>query len=132
MENISDIRIEGIDENRPPSMEYKTYINLFFKLNHQAPNLWCEEFNALMSKHPSKPKIDVEEGMYIETWVKSPGEIATQLDLLKQAVTTATEQYIELIRQSTQAPDMDELTEAGLNSPQGKLNKMIEGLNFDA
>jgi len=132
MENISDIKIEGIDEDRAPSVEHKTYINMFFKLNQKVSATWCEQFNTLMSKHPSKAKVDPEEGQYIETWVKSPGEIAPHLELLKKAVKTATELYAEQIRLSTLAPTSDELTDAGKNSPQGKLNTIIEGLNFDS
>ena len=86
MEGISDIRIEGIDENRPPSAKHATYINLFFKLNHQAPSGWCTEFNELMSKDPSKPKIDASEGLYIETWVKSSSYIVQHLEDWDSAV----------------------------------------------
>ncbi|MCW8962685.1 MAG: hypothetical protein OQL16_02730 [Gammaproteobacteria bacterium] len=130
MENISDIKIESIDESRPPSVEHKTYINLIFKLNHQAPSLWCALFNTIMSKHPSKAKLDIEEGIHIETWVKSPGEIAAHLELLKEAVSSATAEYIEQIRLSTLVPDTGDSSEVGADSPQGKLNKIIDELDF--
>ena len=131
MDNISDVKIEGIDEARAPSVEHKTYINLIFKLSTQVPALWCEQFNTLMSKHPSKAKVDMEEGQYIETWVKSPAEIPPHLELLKKAVKTATELYVEQIRLSTLAPSSDELSDAGANSPQGLLNTIIADLDFD-
>jgi len=131
MEGISDIKIEGMDENRPPSAEHKTYINLFFRLNHQAPDPWCEVFNTLMAKHPSKPSIDTGEGVYIETWVKSSGEISAHLEQLKAAVTSCTNQYIENIRRNTQVADSDGDSRIDINSPQGQLNRIISELNFD-
>ena len=131
MEGISDIKIDGIDENRPPNAEHKTYINIFFKLNHQAPDLWCTVFNSLMSKHPSKPNINVEEGLFIETWVKSAAEIPSHLEQLKKAVSGSIEQYIENLRCATQAASSDDDSTVDENSQQGKLNKIINALNFD-
>ena len=37
MEGISDIRISGMDENRPPRIGKEPYINLYFRLVHKAP-----------------------------------------------------------------------------------------------
>ena len=67
MKGISDLRIIGIDERRPPIIRKEPYIDLYFKLSHQAPADWCNDFNALLSKHPSAPKINPKEGLYIES-----------------------------------------------------------------
>ena len=71
MEGISDIKITGIDEKRPPVIRKEPYIDIFFKLSHQAPADWCKDFNALLSNHPTAPKIKEKEGLYIEGWVRT-------------------------------------------------------------
>lgn len=131
MEGISDIRIEGIDNKRPPRIQHKSYIDLFFRLNHQAPIKWCEEFNNIMSGHPCKPRIEAREGLYIQTWVRSVDEIIEHLEQLKEAVSSCTTKYIEKIetRDRAAAAGMDKSTEN--DSPQSRLNKVISELNFD-
>ena len=57
MEGISDIKIIGVDETRPPIIRKEPYIDIFFKLSHQAPSDWCSDFNSLKAKHPSCEKI---------------------------------------------------------------------------
>ena len=131
MEGISDIKIEGIDEKRPPNAEHKLYIDLFFRLNHQAPNSWCEDFNSLMSSHPSKPKIKPNEGFYIQTYVRSAEEIAGHLEQLKKTVVTCTSQYIEKIERGKHQSNTGADKQVDENSPQGRLNKIIAELNFD-
>ena len=129
MEGISDLKINGIDATRPPRIQKQPYINLFFKLSHKAPPDWCQEFNSLMSKHEYTPKINTEEGLFIETWVRSPEEIVPHLQLLKKAVTKCSEIYIEninrRIRESAGA-----YASVNDNSPQGRLNKIIAELDF--
>ena len=44
MEGISDIKICGIDETRPPMIKKEPYIDLNFKLIHKAPKDWCNDF----------------------------------------------------------------------------------------
>lgn len=131
MEGISDIKIDGIDPNRPPSAKQARYIDLFFKLNHKAPSAWCGIFNDQMHRHPSKPKIDLTEGLYIETWVKSADQIAAHLEQLKAAIKATTTQYIQKIELSRKAAIAGERAAADDNSPQGKLNRIVDALNFD-
>jgi hypothetical protein len=131
MEGISDIKIIGIDEKRPPVIRDKPYIDLFFQLSHQAPSDWCADFNALMSKHPGSPKIKQKEGLYIESWVKTPELIVDYLELLKKNVTLCSNLYIERIEQAardTKSTDVSGVTE---DSPQGRLNKIIAELVYD-
>jgi hypothetical protein len=131
VEGISDIKIIGIDEKRPPIIRNEPYIDLFFKLSHQAPADWCSDFNSLMSKHPGSPKIKQQEGLYIESWVKTPDAIVAYLEQLKAKVAECSVMYIDRIEQSardTRTVDPSQVVET---SPQGRLNKIIAELVFD-
>lgn len=132
MEGISDLKIVGIDERRPPMIRKQPYIDIFFKLSHQAPADWCTDFNNLLSKHPSTPKIDSREGLYIEGWVRTPDAVVEFLDQLKTTVTECTRLYIERIElaaRNTGDQNSQLATETG---EQGRLNKIIAGLEFDS
>ena len=130
MEGISDIRISGVDEMRPPRIQKEPYINLFFKLIHKAPKRWCEEFNQLVAKRKYPVKIDPSAGLFIETWVRKPEEIEEILDGLKQAVGTCNLEYVARIQAETSsALDLDHRLAA--SGEQGRLNEIIAGLNFD-
>lgn len=131
MDGISDIKITGIDETRPPIIRKEPYIDIYFKLSHQVPVEWCKDFNALLSKHPTAPKIKEKEGVFIEAWVRSPDEIVALLDQLKQKVAECNRLYIERVeislRNSNDANAL--LTQQG-GGEQGRLNRIIAGLDF--
>jgi hypothetical protein len=130
MEGISDIRVSGIDEQRPPQIQKEPYINLFFKLNHKAPVKWCEGFNQLFSKADYSVKIEPAAGLFIETWVRKPEEIDAALAGLKEAVTTCTLEYIARIQAEAEAvTNLDHASDD--QGEQGRLNKIIADLNFD-
>lgn len=131
MEGISDIRIIGIDETRPPRIRKEPYINLFFKLSHKAPETWCQDYNTLVQNLHFPAKIEPAEGLIIETWVRKPDEIAATLDELKQAVATCTKEYIERIEAESRAAaeNVSDTTED--EGEQGRLNRIIAGLKFD-
>ena len=131
MEGISDIRICGIDETRPPIIRKEPYIDLFFKLSHQAPADWCSDFNRLLSKHPSTPKIKEKEGLYIEAWVRSPDEIVDFLEQLKITVNRCTYEYIERIEQSARNTGDANANLAQEGGEQGRLNRIIAELNYE-
>jgi len=130
MEGISDIKISGIDEMRPPRIRKEPYINLFFKLAHKAPKEWCIDFNHLVSKGEYSAKIEPATGLFIETWVRKPEEIERALQGIKSAISTCKEEYIaRILAEANTAAEMgDELEESG---EQGRLNRIIAGLNFD-
>jgi hypothetical protein len=130
MEGISDIRIVGIDETRPPKIGKEPYIDLYFRLAHKAPSDWCQEFNDLLSGHPYAPKIRRDEGLYIETWVRTIDEIDDQLREIKQAVTQCTRQYIEKIQVIARNRDAGNDLLQREDGPQGQLNRIIAGLDF--
>jgi len=131
MEGISDIRIIGIDKTRPPVIRKEPYIDIYFKLSHQAPVEWCKDFNALLSKHPTAPKIKEKEGLFIEAWVRTPDEIITLLDRLKETVIECTRLYIERIEQLRKNASSENALLAQQDSgEQGRLNKIIAALDF--
>ena len=131
MEGISDLKIIGIDDRRPPLIRKEPYIDVVFKLSHQAPADWCRDFNELMAKHPATPKINEKEGLYIEAWVRDPDVIAEFLELLKKTVIECSRQYITRIELKSQnAGDANALL-AKETGEQGRLNRIIAGLDFD-
>ena len=130
MEGISDIKITGIDERRPPRIRKEPYIDLCFRLTHKAPLDWCQDFTDYQSKASSPAKIDTKECLYIETWVRTQEEIVGHLLALKQAVAACNTRYIEKIQASERdrGNSIDDLAkEAG---PQGQLNRLIAALDF--
>jgi len=131
VEGISDIKIIGIDNKRPPIIRKEPYIDIVFKLSHQAPMDWCKEFNALLSKHPSTPRIKDKEGLYIEAWVRTPDEIAALLKQLKDTVAECSRQYIERVELSLRnAGDANALLAQQGAGEQGRLNRIIADLDF--
>ena len=132
MEGISDIKIIGVDEKRPPRILKEPYIDLFFKLSHKPPLDWSKDFKELMADHPSKAKVDEKNGLFINGWVRTPDEIASFLDLLKQKVEQCSRQYINRIESSVRASgESNESMVQEETGEQGRLNKIIAGLKFD-
>ncbi len=130
MEGISDIKITGIDEQRPPKIRKEPYIDLVFKLSHKAPSDWCKDFNDSLSKNTYAPKINLDDGLYIQTWVRSIDEIVGLLQLLKKSVTECTEHYIEKVQRAAHTADgQNSLLKEG-GGEQGRLNAVIAGLDF--
>ncbi len=130
MEGISDIRIIGIDEKRPPRIRKEPYIDLYFRLSHKAPLDWCQDFTELQASQEGASKIDTDECLYIETWVRTPGEIAARLQMLKQAVADCSARYIERIRAHERDRDGDNDQLQKEEGPQGQLNRIVAGLDY--
>ena len=132
MEGITDIKIVGMDDNRPPRIGKEPYIDLFFRLSHKAPLEWCIGFNELLVKHEYTPKIKTNEGLFIEAWVRRPDEIAGLFKTIKEKVTECTAQYIENIAvHQRDAASNSALAQKEGDGEQGRLNKVIAGLDFD-
>jgi len=131
VEGISDIRIIGIDDKRPPKIRKEPYIDVIFRLSHQAPADWCRDFNALLSKHPSAPKLKEKEGLYIETWVRTPEEIAILLEHLKEKVAQCSRLYIERVERSIRsAANVNASVSLEDEGAQGRLNRIVAALDF--
>jgi hypothetical protein len=131
MEGISDIKIISIDEMRPPVIRKEPYIDLFFKLSHQAPSEWCRDFNNLLADHASKPNIKEKEGLYIELWVRTPDEIVAVFEIIKETVETCTREFIE--RKELAARDAGDanMSDSEASGEQGRLNRILASLDFD-
>lgn len=130
MEGISDIRIVGIDEKRPPRIRKEPYIDLVFRLSHSAPADWCQDFVELQAKKDYAAKINLDECLYIETWVRTPGEVVGQFEALKLAVADCTARYIAKIEATDLARDGGNEDLKNEQGPQGELNRIIAGLDF--
>lgn len=131
MEEISDIRIIGLDEKRPPRIRKEPYIDLFFKLSHQAPKEWCEDFNKLTAKLDPGITINKKEGLFIDTYVRDMNNIQSHLDEIKKKIAACNQQYIEAIRQRELAAAGKVAGLQGEGGPQGQLNSIVAALVFD-
>lgn len=127
MEGISDIHIIGFDPTRPPLAQKQPYINLYFELAHKAPEDWCRSFNDMTTKKKYTTRIDPAKGLIIETWVRKPDEIEAVLEGLKATVRECNDAYVERIRQAASAGNVTVTEDDG---EQGKLNRLIAGLDF--
>lgn len=130
MEGISDIKITGIDERRPPRIRKEPFIDLCFRLAHKAPVDWCHDLIDHQAKAGFSVKINTDECLYLETWVRTPDQIVAHVQMLKKAVAQCNARYIEKIAARERVRDgaNDRLAqEAG---PQGELNRIIAALDF--
>jgi len=132
MHGISDICIIGIDATRPPYIRKQPYIDIYFELSHQAPVDWCNDLNSLLVLNPitNNTKVIAQDGLFIETWVRDPEEIATLLEQLKETVTECTRQYIERIKIAAQQSDGNNDLQIDESSPQATLNRIVASLDF--
>jgi len=130
MEGISDIKIMGIDEMRPPRIRKEPYIDLFFQLSHKAPADWCREFVDSQPNLEYEVKINPEDGLFIQTWVRTPEEIPGHLQTLKGLVAACNARYIENIEASARDQLSDNEMLKNEEGPQGKLNRIVAGLDF--
>jgi hypothetical protein len=131
MDGISDIRIVGIDAKRPPIIRKEPYIDVYFELSHKVPKNWAEDFNTLLAKQPFSATIRVDEGLYIETWVKSPDDIPANFALLKAKVAQCTEQYIAKIALKQGLRDAENAAVGQGQGEQGRLNAILAELDFN-
>jgi len=132
MQGISDINIIGIDAKRPPFIRKEPYIDIFFELSHQAPIDWCKDLNSLFAINhtTSNANIDEKKGLFIKTWVRTPDEIMSLLEQLKEEITECTRQYIERIQLKSQQSGND-TSETNASSEQTNLNNIISSLVFN-
>ncbi len=129
MEGISDLKICGLDEMRPPRIRKEPYIDLYFQLSHKAPEDWCNDFNNLTKQLQPPAKIAPATGLFVETWVRKPEEIEPRLKLLQDIITDCSEKYIARIHAQAAAQQVPGKSED--EGEQGRLNQIIAGLDFD-
>jgi hypothetical protein len=131
LEGISDIRIIGIDKNRPPLIRKEPYIDLFFRLSHKAPQDWCEDFNKLIKDLVPQVKIDKAEGLFINAYVRDMNQIPGHLDRIKEKISACNAQYIENIRQKELEAAAKNATLVAAAGEQARLNAIVAALEFD-
>ena len=131
MEGISDIRIVGIDINRPPLIRKEPYIDLFFRLSHKVPQDWCEDFNKLIKDLVPQVKIDKTEGLFINAYVRDMNHIPDHLDRIKEKISACNKQYIENIRLKELAAAAKNASLVAAAGEQARLNAIIAALDFD-
>ena len=133
MKGISDLKIIGIDETRPPYIRKEPYIDIFFKLSHKAPTDWCKDLNNLMAgqKITSHATVNEKDGEFIAAWVRNPDEIITLLETLKLMITECSKQYIAQIQLAAQKSNEANNSHAEYTSEQSNLNRILASLNFE-
>lgn len=131
MQDVTEVKIIGIDKNRPPLIRDAPYIDLVFELSEQTTQQWNNDFFSLFKNARTKPSIDAEESQFILTWVRKMEDIPALFVLLKAKVLECNQ--IAKDRQTA----LDLLTQAGGNTsatisePQRQLNEIIAQLDFD-
>ena len=131
MDSISDIKIVGIDEQRPPMVRKESYIDLFFKLSTKPPLDWCDDFNALAHKIDPAAKIDKTKGNVIETWVREMDLIPVHLEKIKKTVALCNQLYIEKVKKKQLAAALKDAAVVGMDGQQNRLNEIVSSLKFD-
>lgn len=129
MSNIKDIKIKGLDPNRRPCLKNKNYVDLNFELTQKAPKDWCADFNLLFSKDKHNAKINPDEGLYVETWVRNINDIPKELELIKQLIVICNNNYIEQKHQEQLAWQQSESNKS--NSRNDELEKILANLSYD-
>ena len=131
MNTINDLKIIGIDEERPPMIRKENYIDLFFKLSIKPPLDWCDDFNALAHKIDPAAKVDKKNATVIETWVREMDLIPQHLEKLKKAITLCNQQYMEKVKQEQLAAALKDASVVGVDGQQSRLNAIVTSLKFD-
>ena len=129
MSDINDLKIKGLDSNRKPNLKNKKYVDVIFELNQKAPKDWCADLNLLFSKVKHNAKIDPDEGLFVETWVRVINDIPKILEAIKQQIVICNSNYIEQKRQEELAWQKSENAKSDNRSDE--LDRILENLNFD-
>ena len=132
MEDISDIKIIGMDEKNPPKVLKEPYIDLCFKLSHQAPEDWCEDFNIAAKKMVPPASIVKTKGLIIVTYVRKMDDIVAQMEQVKKQVKMCNDRYLENIRRREAIEASKNVNLGDEGGEQGKLNAIIAALDFDS
>lgn len=131
MSSINDIKIIGIDEERPPQVRKEAYIDLFFKLSQKTPTDWCEDLNKLGHQIEPPFKIDKNKGLVVETWIRDMTLIPQHLEKIKLKITECNEQYLEKLRQKALSLAAKNSSSNGQDSKQGHLDLIVATLKFE-
>jgi capsid protein len=128
---INQIKLIGIDEERPPLMRKEAYIDLFFKLSQKAPQDWCEDLNKLGHQVEPSFKIDTLKGDIVETWTRDMNLIPQQVEKIKEKIKECNKQYVERLRLKVISDAARTASPTGHDSQQAELNLIIATLDFE-
>lgn len=131
MSTINDIKIIGIDDERPPQVRKEAYIDLFFKLSQKTPTDWCEDLNKLGHQIEPPFKIDKNRGIVVETWIRDMTLIPQHLEKIKHKIIECNEQYLEKLRQKALSLAAKNASSNGQDSKQGQLDLIVATLKFE-
>ena len=131
MATIGEIKIIGLDPNRMPRIRKEAYIDLFYQLSEDAPEEWCEDFNAFGRHVAPMVKIDKGSRNCISAYVNDMDMIPAHFEQVKQAVSDCNQQYREKIRQRELELQKDAASMQEQGGQQHKLNEIIASLDFD-
>ncbi len=130
MKDISQLKVTGIDSNRPPKILKEPYIDLVFELSEKAPKAWCQDFNMLFNNAAYSVKVDANQGKFVETWVRNMDEIPAHLKLIQAKIFECNTLFAA--REAKIAKEIADrnMQSAGDEGPQALLNEIIESLDF--
>lgn len=132
MSSFSDIKIIGIDSERPPRVRKEPYIDLFFRLSEKVPMDWCEDFNALGRHLTPSAKINKNSGECIETYVNDMDSIAQHLVDIKQTVAECNHNYQEKLEEEARVLAASNADLQDQDGEQLRLNEIIAALDFES
>ncbi len=125
----NNLKIVGIDQQRPPRIRKEAYIDLVLKLSDKAPSDWIDLFDALGRQMSPSVKIDKAAGDCIMAWVRTMDDIPAHFDKNKQKVNACNLQYQERLQQQMAAAQIH--SESAASQKQARLNAIIATLDFD-
>jgi hypothetical protein len=131
MTQFSEIKITGIDTNRPPRVRKEAYIDLFYQLSEDAPEEWCDDFVSFGRQVNPLAKIDKIKPGFISTYINDMDEIPRHFEQIKQAVVDCNTQYMEKLMKREQTLARENATEREEGGQQFKLDEIIAALDFD-
>ena len=132
MNAISDTRIIGFDQSRLPRVRKEAYIDLYFQLSQKVPLDWCEDFNALGRRMNPSPKIDKNQGEFIESYVKDMDQIVQHFADIKQTLLECNRAYQAKLEEKARLLAESNANLQGQDGVQFKLNQIVASLDFDA
>jgi hypothetical protein len=129
--SISDTKIIGIDGDRPPRVRKEAYIDLFFRLSDKVPKAWSEDFNALGRHMKPSPKININSGECIETYVNNMDAIAQHLNDIKEIVVECNSKYQAKLDEEARELAASKASLQEGDGEQHRLNEIIAALDFE-
>ena len=130
IEAPTELKVIGFDQERPPKIQRRPCIDLYFRLNEEAPEEWCKCFMNIIGKQTYSIKIDPEVSEFVETWVRKTAEIENSLETVKRLVAKGNQAYQESLEAKRKQAAVV-LPDEVISPEQLRLNDVVAGLVFD-